>query len=90
VVPATPQVLAATPPRVYGDGAKLFMIVHEMVHACGLFNSDHCEDDVFAGYPNFIPGQNPADDKFEVDGQRKLPPLFMVAKTIGIIQKNWK
>jgi hypothetical protein len=89
VLPATPQI-NASPVRGVGDGVKLLMAVHEMVHACGLTNADHCPDDLFNGSPQPRAGSTPADDKIEVNGPKLLPPLFLAPKTIAAIQNNWK
>jgi hypothetical protein len=88
VVPATPQV-NANPPRDVGDGVKLVMAVHELIHACGLSNADHNPDDLFNGFPQVRAGSKPQDDKIEVNQNKRLPPLFLSAKTIGVIQANW-
>jgi len=89
VVPATPQV-NANPTRGVGDGVKLVIAVHELIHACGLANADHSPDDLFNGYPQVRAGSKPQDDKLEVNGPKTLPPLFLASKTIAAIQNNWK
>jgi hypothetical protein len=89
VVPATPQV-NANPPRGVGDGVKLVIAVHELIHACGLSNGDHNSDDLFNGFPQVRAGSKPQDDKIEVNQNKRLPPLFLSAKTVGLIQANWK
>ena len=68
---------------------KLVIVVHEMVHACGLSNSDHNSDDLFSGFPQARAGTTPQDDKIEVNQQRRLPPLFLTAKTAGVIRSVW-
>jgi hypothetical protein len=89
VVPATPKV-NANPPRNVGDGVKLVIAVHELIHACGLSNQDHNLDDLFNGFPQVRAGSKPQDDKIEVNQNKRLPPLFLSAKTAGVIQANWK
>lgn len=89
VVPATPQV-DALPVRGVGDGVKLVIAVHELIHALGLSNADHSPDDLFHGSPQPRAGAKPEDDKLEVNGPRRLPPLFLASKTIAAIQTNWK
>lgn len=88
VVPATPQI-NANPPRGVGDGVKLVILVHELIHACGLSNSDHNPDDLFSGFPQAREGKTPQDDKIEVNQQKRLPPLFLMAKTSGLIKALW-
>ena len=89
VVPATPQV-NANPVRDVGDGVKLVIAVHELIHAVGLSNADHSPDDLFNGFPQVRAGSKPEDDKIEVNGPKRLPPLFLAKKTIAAIQNNWK
>jgi hypothetical protein len=61
--------------REAGDGVKLFIAVHEMVHACGLGDgkdqehSDGSTDpDLFIGQPQPVPGaiDKPEDDKLRI------------------------
>jgi hypothetical protein len=91
VVPATPQINAPQPRGVsaVGDGVKLVIAVHELFHACGLSNSDHNQDDLFAGFPQTRAGSKAADDKLEVNNNKVLPPLFLSAKTVARIQTLW-
>ncbi|MGI8989212.1 MAG: hypothetical protein ACR2I2_06470 [Bryobacteraceae bacterium] len=89
VVPATPQA-DTSPPRVVGDGVKLVIAVHELIHACGLSDSDHNPDDLFFGFPQLRAGAKPADDKVEVNHAKRLPPLFLTSKTVSVIQATWK
>lgn len=89
VLPATPQI-NANPPRAVGDGVKVAIAVHELLHACGLSNGDHNPGDLFSGSPQPRAGNAPADDKLEVNNQKRLPPLFLAAKTASLIQLLWK
>jgi hypothetical protein len=91
-VPATPS---TSPPntRVVGDPVKLVIAVHELIHACGLENSDHTgtDGDVFFGFPSLRERVRPADDRLAVGSPAKeLPPIVLVPATVKLIQANWK
>ena len=65
-VPATPMINSGPAGRQVrrgaGDGIKLVIAVHELVHACGLSNSDHSpsnDPDIFIGQPQPDPGRRP-------------------------------
>ena len=88
VVPATPTI-NANPPRAVGDPVKLIILVHELLHACGLSNGDHNQDDLFAGFPQARSGSRPADDRIEVNQQRRLPPMFLTPATAGKVKALW-
>jgi hypothetical protein len=104
LVPIHPQVLATLIPPVPGQSGrnrdagppiKLVLAVHELIHACGLDNSDHLtggNGDVFFYPPQFDAGtfDKPQDDRIEVGGNRKLPPIFISAETQSKIQAIWK
>ncbi len=88
VVPATPTI-NANPPRAVGDPVKLVILVHELLHACGLSNGDHNPDDLFSGFPQARSGSGPADDRIEVNQQRRLPPMFLTPATAGKVKALW-
>jgi len=88
VVPATPQI-NANPPRAVGDGVKLVIAVHELLHAAGLANADHNPNDLFNGFPQARAGSKPADDKIEVNQQKLVPPLFLTAQTAAKLKAVW-
>lgn len=82
--------------RLIGDGAKLFLAVHELIHACGLDNAEHSPEnnaDVFVAQPQPAPGATAQDDKFRIrlDPPPPLlaPPITLTARTAGLIQSNW-
>jgi hypothetical protein len=92
-VPSTPQ---TSPPnnRIVGDPVKLCIAVHELIHACGLANSDHssvANADVFFGIPSLRDRVNPKDDRLVVGNPGKeLPPIVLNPATVKVIQANWK
>jgi hypothetical protein len=101
LVPTAPKVLAGPTGkrtlREAGDPIKLVIAVHELIHACGLDNSDHTplgDPDVFVGTP--VDDPDPADpgkDREDVGTKNgvpvKLPPVIMSAKTAIKIQALW-
>jgi hypothetical protein len=88
-----PDLLTANTPsgsRPVGDGVKLTIIVHELVHACGLDrdNASESAPDVFFGSPQLDAGSKPADDKLRA-GNLRMPPAVIAAATAQRIQKIW-
>jgi hypothetical protein len=90
-VPSTPRV-GGKGSRVVGDGVKLVIAVHELVHACGLSNADHTalsNPDLFIGIPSLSSGSDPAKDKVDVGSQTLMPPLALSSATAAVIKQNW-
>jgi hypothetical protein len=92
-VPATPKVGSATG-RVVGDPVKLVIAAHELIHACGLDNSDHssfAKADLFFSPMQVSQGATPAADSLTPFGLSApvMPPLVLAAPTIKLIQTNW-
>ena len=86
--------------RLVGDGVRLFVMVHELVHATGgLNNSEHSPEDiadVFLGPPQASPtvdaDTDPKKDKVRVGAFpnfSRFPPLTLSARTAGLIQSSW-
>jgi hypothetical protein len=89
-VPKTPEFLVGPAgqqrKREVGDGVKLFIAVHEMVHACGLSrgpnfgpkteHSPETDPDLFVGQPQPSPGSEAKDDKLRI----RLDPLIKLPK----------
>lgn len=93
LVPSTPTFGGASS-RVVGDPVKLVIAVHELIHACGLANSDHSTGpnaDVFFSIPSSRERVLPADDRIVVGNPSKeMPPIFLNASTVQKIQATWK
>jgi hypothetical protein len=100
-VPSTPMINAGPAGqqirREVGDGVKLVIAVHELVHACGLANADHSPEiipDIFIAQPQPSAGKTPQDDKLRIrlDPPNNLfaPPIILTARTAGLIQSNWQ
>jgi hypothetical protein len=91
-LPADPHISTNTPSgplyRKVGEGVMKVIFVHELIHACGLHNSDHTNDDIFKGRPNVDYGSTPQGDKVVVGG-RKMPPLYLSAATVSKIKSLW-
>jgi hypothetical protein len=94
-VPATPTV-GGPNSRGVGDGVKIAIAIHELIHACGLSQSEHSpagNPDVFTTGgglsaqfpPNGVPG-----DRIQFSSKVFVPPIFLTARTVGLIQSNWK
>jgi hypothetical protein len=88
-VPTQPLINTPRGQRPVGDGVKKVIAVHELVHAGGLENSDHTQDDVFQGTPQVDYGQSPARDRVPIGRGRFMPPIVMGATTIQRIRQNW-
>ncbi len=99
-VPSNPTANTPRGTRVIGDPVKLFILVHEFVHAAGQLNNDEhspeSNPDVFVGTPIASPqldvGSRPADDKVRVGVSgnfTRFPPLTLSARTAGLISLNW-
>jgi len=76
---------------------RLFILVHELIHAVGLSNDEHSPDDVFAGRSVLIAkGQylrsrkQAAEDLVQPpDGSAPMPPIRLGPKTIANLKKAW-
>jgi hypothetical protein len=97
-VPATPRVDPNDPrSREVGPGVRLFILVHELIHAVGLSNDEHSADDVFAAKSVLIPkgnylkgGAQAAEDLVQPpDGSATMPPIRIGAKTVANLKKAW-
>ena len=83
--------------RNAGDGIRLFIAVHELIHTAGLSNPEHSPEsipDIFIGQPQPSPGKTPQDDKLRIrldppNNNLFAPPLIVSARTAGLIRSNW-
>ncbi|MGI8639256.1 MAG: hypothetical protein ACR2MG_04810 [Pyrinomonadaceae bacterium] len=65
----------------------LGIAVHELIHACGLENSDHADNGIFY-FPLAISGKKlivPEKDK----NNKPMPPFFLSPITISKVQSLW-
>ena len=86
--------------RPVGDGVKLFIAVHELIHACGLSNADHSAGsapDLFIGQPQPVAGAQPKDDKLNITlspitnlpEDPPKPPFFLTKRTADLMRSIW-
>jgi hypothetical protein len=90
-VPATPRVKQLDPgSRIAGDGVKVCILVHEMIHGLGLPNSQHTNADVFSKAFQLIEGSSPELDKIQWDASSPaMPPPLINGVTLKKIKSVW-
>ncbi len=101
LLPSTPKVFAGPTGqrtlREAGDPVKLVMLIHELIHACGLDNDDHTplsNPDLFVATLVDSPDSNdPKKDREEIGSKNGIPitvpPLFLSSQTAVKIQAIW-
>jgi hypothetical protein len=92
LVPANPLINTPRGSRPVGPGVKLVILVHELVHACGLTNAEHGTADLFHGSPQPDYGRTAAEDRLSVTvGKDRIlmPPLRLTGQTAGRIRALW-
>lgn len=86
--------------RQVGFGVRVFILVHEFVHACGLSNAEHnmtgSDADVFTFGPTAVSGaiDKPDDDKLLLHLAAPkpnvfAPPITINKKVADLIRANW-
>lgn len=93
VLPSQPLINTPSGQRPVGAGLMKVIAFHELIHGCGLHNSDHSPDDVFNGNPSADAGSIPARDRIQimVGGQyRFIPPILLSATTVRKISPLWR
>jgi hypothetical protein len=91
-LPSQPRINTPSGLRAVGSDVKRVILVHELVHACGLENADHSTDDLFQGYPQVDYGSSPSADRVTVTAggrTRRMPPLYLSTDTAGDIKGLW-
>lgn len=89
-LPTQPSVNTPRGIRPTGPGVMKVIAAHELLHACGLENDDHQDDDLFQGYPRVNPGDNAAGDKILIGvGPRSMPPLVLGSVTVQNLKGLW-
>ena len=78
-------------PRVIGNPCLVAFAIHECIHAIGLNDHTPGGGDLFEEVPQLRTGarDKPDDDKFEVKGGQRIPPLFLLPATLVRIQRLW-
>ena len=91
-LPIRPQVNTPQGVRAVGASVMTLIAVHELVHACGLENSDHSADDLFQANPQVDPGSQPGGDRVIINLRGKMsfmPPLVLSSLTVGRLKSLW-
>ena len=91
-LPSHPQVNTPRGVRAVGTSVMKLIAVHELVHACGLENSEHTTDDLFQASPLVDPGSTPVGDRVRIEAggrMRWMPPLVLSASTVENIRRLW-
>jgi hypothetical protein len=93
-VPARPMIAG----RGIGNGAKIALALHELLHAIGLDDTDpgHItgldDPDLFDGIPNldanYPPDGNPGD-RLDFGHGKYAPPYFLTARTASLVRSIW-
>lgn len=92
-LPSQPQINTPNGIRAVGANIMKLIAVHELVHTCGLSNSEHSTDDLFQASPNVDPGSTGAKDRVIIkSGNRQtfMPPLVLSGSTVRHIKELWK
>lgn len=78
------EVFLPSQPAQNHKDVLLFIALHELVHACGLENSDHANDGVFMTLPNIRNGKI-----WAADNTKKMPPMFLAPSTVSKLNAIW-
>jgi hypothetical protein len=77
--------------RAAGEPILKVIMAHELIHAAGLDNDEHTDDDIFVGVQNADQGNTPADDHLRIRFTGKdilMPPIFL-SQTVKKLQAIW-
>ena len=89
-LPSQPKVNTPKGMRAAGAGVMKVIAAHELLHACGLEDSDHSTDDLFQGNPRVNAGDTAAGDKILIGmGPKEMPPLVLGGATAKKIKDLW-
>jgi hypothetical protein len=92
-LPGQPLINTPRGRRPTGAGVMKVIALHELIHGCGLHDSDHTPDDVFNGFPSADPGPTAARDRIQITvaGQyRFMPPILFSVVTASKISALWR
>jgi hypothetical protein len=91
-VPTTPRVDPRnSKSREVGQAVRSFILVHEFIHAAGLSNHEHTNDDCMCYPGEIVKGATAADDRVQPWGGlgKPMPPCTLIAKTVANLKKAW-
>lgn len=91
-VPATPRVdPKSKKSREVGQAVRSFILVHEFIHAAGLSNDEHTNEDCMCYPGELVTGNAAADDRVQPWGGlgKSMPPCTMIGKTVANLKKAW-
>ncbi len=92
-LPNQPMINTPRGIRATGTGVMKVIALHELIHGCGLDDSDHTPSDVFNGFPSVEPGPVAAQDRIQlmVGGRyRSMPPILFSGITAIKIRQLWQ
>jgi hypothetical protein len=90
-LPEQPKVNTPAGLRAAGAGVMKVIAAHELLHACGLENSDHSSDDLFQGNPRVDAGDRASEDKVLIGtGPKKMPALYLGAATAKMLKESFR
>jgi hypothetical protein len=81
--------------RPAGKNPRIFVLVHEFIHCCGLSNREHSDPvlkDIFIRTFDMHGGASPDKDRAYVGGSPGVfaPPFTLSANTANVIKQNWE
>ena len=89
-LPSNPKINTPKGLRPAGPGVMKIIAAHELLHACGLENSDHSDDDLFQGMPRVDAGDTAKGDRVLLGtGPKAMPPLFLGGSTARALRELW-
>jgi hypothetical protein len=91
-LPTQVQINTPRGQRPVGDGVRLVIAAHELVHATGLTNDDHSTEGLFQANPPADAGSGPGGDRVRrtgATGSGYMPPLMLAADAQRKIKSVW-